>query len=244
VHPLSVAPGFGTEPSLKSQRCVSAPSRTRGRRKSPGFTRGDHGRPELHGDRHYECVHGVRRIKLRPLQQRSRTSSARGRQVDHSDAASLQHPLDIRISSGPSADLCKHRRRHANQRLLLVRHLQYGPGTDCQRAPRGCVSQRVDCLGVQNQRLGHARLAEARALNCTGPSSASSSARNSPVALVALRGARARATKPDSPRVPTRLRTVLARSAGTLTDSFAALCGIRNSYHSRIHAATELRDDS
>jgi hypothetical protein len=41
------------------------------------------------------------------------------------------------------------------------------------------------------------------------------------------------ATNPDSPRAPTRRRTAVASSAGTLTDSLAAGCAMLDSYHGR-----------
>ncbi len=66
-----------------------------------------------------------------------------------------------------------------------------------------------------------------------GPCAASSSARNVPRCSRSSSCAMALATNPDSPRAPTRRRTAMASSAGTLTDSFAAGCAILDSYHGR-----------
>jgi hypothetical protein len=62
------------------------------------------------------------------------------------------------VSRVSPADLCQHGSRNANERSLLVRDLENGPGTVCQRTAERGTRERVKRLGIEDQRFGQAAL--------------------------------------------------------------------------------------
>src|SRR5207248_2317385 len=149
------------------------------------------------------------------------------------DLAAAEDPIDGRVDGASTADLGEDGRGDPDQRLLLVRDAKDGACAVCQDRPLARPCERIERVGVENQRLRQATFACASAFACTGPSSSSSSSRKTPSCSRSSSWRIARATNPERPLSPTRLRTVSARSPGTLTDSFATPLAMPFSYHGR-----------
>src|SRR5688572_2224833 len=124
--------------------------------------------------------------------------------------------------AGAATDLGEDGGRHANQSALVVGDAQYGCSTRSQSLAAERMCKGVNGLSVENQRFGHALRARARSDLDGDPSFRSSSPSRTLTPSRSSSWAMARATKPERPREPTRLRTASASSPGTLTESLAA----------------------
>lgn len=169
-----------------------------------------------------EGVDRMRRGELDAGKQVSRSLRDRPRKIRHSDPATVEDPIHGRIATRVAADFRENRHRDTHQRPTLVRDGQDRPGAIEERTTALRKGERMDCLCVEDQRLGHARRTLRRCSRGTGPCVRWSSSRNSPSCSRSSSCAIARATNPESPRAPTRRRTANARALGTLTDSLAA----------------------
>src|SRR5690606_10157949 len=103
-----------------------------------------------------------------------------------------------------------------NESAALVGSCEDGSGALGEGAMLGGMRQRIERFGIKDQRFGHALLAREISFFETAPADCSSSSRKEPSCSRSSSWEMARATKPDSPRGPTRRRTALARSWGML----------------------------
>jgi len=169
-----------------------------------------------------ECVDRMRRGELDAGKKVPRALRDRPRKLRHPDSATVQDPINGRVSTRVAADFRENRHRNADQRAALVRDGQDGAGAIPEHPATVRKGERMDGLRVEDQRHGHSRRTFRKCSRDTGPNARSSSPRSSPSCSRSSSCAMARATNPESPRLPTRRRTADARALGTLTDSLAA----------------------
>lgn len=168
----------------------------------------------------------------RGVEQRARALRDGSGQINHADRLTVQELVDRGVEAHASTNLGENCGRNPHDGATLVRDPRDCARSEGKRTTLTGVGERVERLGVQDQRFGQARLARRNSASGTGPKASSSSSRNWPSASRSSSRATAWVTKDESPRRPARFRAATAILRGMLIDSFSAGCGIRVYYPS------------
>jgi hypothetical protein len=115
-----------------------------------GVTGRDHRGAKFERRRDNERIDRVCRAETCASEERARPARCARRQVHHHDPAPVESSADQGITRSATTHFGEDRRGDANERLLLMRHLENCPGALRKRAALTSSRQRVERLGVED----------------------------------------------------------------------------------------------